>query len=246
LFPKKNRQYSSLIQVNIRDQFLLFRNRSAQNKFDCIYVDAYRLLPLAMSACIHLIRHCAHPEVNRILSGRRPGVSLSAEGCAQAERLALHLRQWGAPASIHSSPVRRARETAEIIATRLRAEVEVIDALDELDFGQWTGRSFAELEGEDSWQRWNGTRSAARAPGGETMAEAVARAVAHIDGAARRPPAAPLLCVSHSDIIRGVIAHYLGLGLDNMLRFDVDPGSVSTLVVGNWGGRLTRLNWVAA
>jgi broad specificity phosphatase PhoE len=52
--------------------------------------------------------------------------------------------------------------------------------------------------------------------------------------------------VSHSDIIRGVIAHYLGLGLDNMLRFDVDLGSVSTLVVGNWGGRLTRLNWVAA
>jgi broad specificity phosphatase PhoE len=55
-----------------------------------------------------------------------------------------------------------------------------------------------------------------------------------------------IVCVSHSDIIRGVVAHYLGLSLDRMLAFDVDPGAITSLVVGEWGGRLLSLNVRAA
>ena len=74
------------------------------------------------------------------------------------------------------------------------------------------------------------------------MPEAVMRAVGHVEAVARRDWAGAVVCVSHCDVIRGVIAHYLGLGLDNLLRFDVEPGSVSTLLVGGWGGRLVTLN----
>jgi broad specificity phosphatase PhoE len=51
-----------------------------------------------------------------------------------------------------------------------------------------------------------------------------------------------VVAVSHCDIIRGLIAYYLGLPLDNLLRFDIDPASVSRLMVGSWGARVISVN----
>jgi broad specificity phosphatase PhoE len=51
-----------------------------------------------------------------------------------------------------------------------------------------------------------------------------------------------IAAVSHCDVIRGIIAHHLGLPLDNLLRFDVDPASVSRLQLGDWGGRVMSVN----
>ena len=195
-----------------------------------------------MAARVHLVRHCAHADVGRVLSGRCTGTPLSAEGRAQARWLAGRFARGEAVAAIHSSPRLRARETARAIAERLELEVELTDALDEVDFGAWTGRSFAELDGDPDWTRWNVARATAATPGGETMAQATARAVAHIDDIAGREWPGAVLCVSHCDVIRGVVAHYLGLGLDRLLAFDIDPGSISTLLVGPWGGRVLALN----
>ena len=74
------------------------------------------------------------------------------------------------------------------------------------------------------------------------MSEAVARAVDGLEGIAADHADRMIAAVSHCDIIRGVIAHYLGLPLDNMLRFDIDPTSVSRLVVGSWGARVMSVN----
>ena len=74
------------------------------------------------------------------------------------------------------------------------------------------------------------------------MAEAVARAAQAIAAIAAAHDGETIAVVSHCDIIRGLIAHYLGLSLDNMLRFDVEPASVSRLVVGSWGARVKSVN----
>ena len=195
-----------------------------------------------MTACIHLIRHCAHGDVGRVLTGRRPGVPLSPEGRAHAARVAEDIAARDGVSAILTSPRERTAETAAIIAERLGLGVEVAPALDEVDFGAWTGRSFVELDGDPDWQRWNAARSNAGTPGGETMVAAVARAVAQVEAIAASAPTGPVMCVTHCDIIRGVIAHYLGLDLDRLLRFDVDPGSVSTIVIGDWGGKVTMMN----
>lgn len=137
-------------------------------------------------------------------------------------------------------------ETASIIASAHALDVQEVDALDEVDFGAWNGRSFAELADDPRWQNWNGSRSLARTPNGETMMEAVERTVRHIEGAALAYPGETILCVTHCDIIRGAIAHYLGLSLDNILRFDVDPGSISTVELSAHGARVTRINEVPA
>lgn len=149
-------------------------------------------------------------------------------------------------ALVQCSPQRRTRETAQVIADAFGLSPDVVPAIDEVDFGRWTGRVIADLDGDSEWERWNAARATAQAPGGERMIDAVARAVAHLDTLGRREWPGAIVCVSHSDIIRGVVAHYIGLSLDRILSFDVDPGSITSLVVGDWGGRLLSLNVRAA
>lgn len=194
-----------------------------------------------MTTNILLIRHAAHVELGKVLSGRRRDVSLSREGLEQAEIVA-DLLGVEPLAAVYSSPRERAFYTARAIAEQHEVRAEIADELDEVDFGDWTGRSFDDLEGDPVWDDWNAARATARPPGGESMAEAVSRAVAGLEELASEHRDQSIAAVSHCDIIRGVIAHYLGLPLDNLLRFDVDPASVSRIAVGNWGARIMTIN----
>ena len=194
-----------------------------------------------VTATILLIRHAAHVELGHTLSGRRRDVALSQDGLDQAE-IVGDLLGVEPIAAVYSSPRERAYYTARQIADPHEVKVTVVDDLDELDFGDWTGRGFNELEGDPAWTEWNEARSTARPPNGESMAEAIERATAALAALAADHAGATIACVSHCDIIRGTIAHYLGLSLDNMLRFDIDPASVSRLALGGWGARIMTVN----
>ena len=190
---------------------------------------------------ILLVRHAAHVELGAVLSGRRRDVELSGEGLDQAAALGERLAALPIGA-VYSSPRERAWRTAHAVAEPHGLKVTVLDDLDEVDFGDWSGRSFDSLAGDPDWRRWNEARASASTPGGETMGQAVERAVGAIEAMARDDAGETAVAVSHCDIIRGVIAHYLGLSLDNLLRFDVDPASASRLEVGDWGGRIISVN----
>lgn len=198
-----------------------------------------------MTATILLVRHARHGDVDQRLTGRGGDVPLTAAGRTEAEVLAGQVPTLGASA-IHASPQRRARETAEIVGRGLGLPVAVEARLDEVDFGEWTGRSFADLDRDPAWADWNTARGSARPPGGESMGEAQARAVACVGALAAANPGRTLLLVSHADIIRAVVAHVIGLPLDRLLALDIDPASVTTLHVGDWGGRLAGLNHLPA
>jgi broad specificity phosphatase PhoE len=194
-----------------------------------------------VTATILLIRHAAHVELGRTLSGRRRDVALSSEGLEQAEIVA-DLLGVEPLAAVYSSPRERAYYTARAIAEQHELKVQVADGIDEVDFGEWTGLPFDRLEGDPLWDQWNSARSIARPPCGESMEEACHRAVAQVEEIAGNHPDQMIVMVSHCDIIRGLIAFYLGLPLDNLLRFDIDPASVSRLVVGSWGARVMSMN----
>ncbi len=166
---------------------------------------------------------------------------LTAAGERQASSLGERLSGCGIDA-VHTSPRERARQTAEAVVARTGAALEVVEALDEIDFGNWTGAGFDELEGQPSWKVWNEARGSASPPGGESMVAAQARAVAHVEGIARTRAGVRIALVSHADILRALVAHYLGLSLDNLLRFEIDPASVSRIEVGSRGGRVLGLN----
>ena len=194
-----------------------------------------------MTATVLLIRHAAHGHLGHTLSGRTPGVPLSAEGRAQAAALARRLSDTPL-AAVLTSPVARARETAAALVAPHGLTPEIAAELDEVDFGAWTGRRLAALAGDPAWNAWNAERSTARPPGGEPMAAAQARALACVEAAAARLPDATVALVSHADVIKAAVAHVLGLSLDRLLTFDVDPASVTRLVVGAWGARVVSLN----
>jgi ribonuclease H / adenosylcobalamin/alpha-ribazole phosphatase len=185
---------------------------------------------------VHLARHGSHAEVGHVLSGRSE-IGLSAKGREEAGWLAERLAGSEITA-IYSSPRRRALETAGVVAARLGVDVQIVAALDEIDFGEWVGQSFEALEGDARWRMWNQHRASAAAPGGEAMAVAIERARSFLTTIAE----GEALCVSHCDIIRGVVANYIGLHLDHLLAFDCDPASLTTLELWPGGGRLVSLN----
>lgn len=214
------------------------REQSSAGRVASFYVPAGLGFLGAVSATVILARHGTHAEVGHVLSGRSE-IALSAVGRAEAARLAARLA--GTPlAAIHSSPRRRARETAQPVADAHGLAVTIADALDEIDFGGWSGRSFQALEEDPAWRHWNASRGSAATPAGETIAAVAERALGYIAGLDLAGGA--VLCVSHCDVIRAVIAHVIGLPADRMLAFDVDPASMTTLAVDGGMVRLTSLN----
>jgi broad specificity phosphatase PhoE len=191
-----------------------------------------------------LIRHGSHDLLGRELVGRRSGVHLSARGRAEAEALARRLS--GLPiAALHCSPRERAVETAEPICAALRLSRQIEPALDEMDFGDWTGRTLDSLRSDPLWQRFNRDRALTRIPGGETMPEVAARMVRFMDGLTAKHGdggETAIALVGHGDPIRAAIAQAIGLPLEFMLRFDVAPASLTILRTGEHGVLLERLN----
>jgi probable phosphoglycerate mutase len=114
--------------------------------------------------------------------------------------------------------------------------------MNEIDFGAWTGRSFAALRDDPHWRRWNLERAWERPPGGESMREVQLRASACLDRLAEAHPDAAIAAVSHGDVIRSVVAAVLGLPLDHYARFEVAPASVTTIARWRGGAMLVRLN----
>jgi probable phosphoglycerate mutase len=192
-----------------------------------------------------LVRHALCDPVGTRLSGRAPGVSLNEEGRRQASRLAESLAAVKLDA-LYSSPLERAWETAQAIAARTQVDVQVSPALIEIDFGRWTGSSFEFLDDDITWRRFNTFRTGTRAPGGEHILEAQARAVAEIERLRERHAEQTVAVVSHGDVLRAIIAYYVGLPLDLLSRLTVDPASVSTLEITEDAPRLVRLNVVAS
>ena len=193
-----------------------------------------------MTTTLFLLRHAAHDDVGRYLAGRAPSVVLGQDGLAQAQRLGKRMKREQFD-TLFASPRERARQTAEAVAAeRGGPAVQTAEALDEVDFGSWSGCTFEELNKRADWQRWNSQRSMAQTPTGETMLDVQCRAIGFIRNIAR--DGARIALVSHADVIRAIVAHVLGLPLDAWQRFEIAPASITTLVIGDWGGKVLTLN----
>lgn len=195
-----------------------------------------------MTTLVHLVRHGVHDQLQGRLCGRAPGVSMGEAGRAQAEAVARRLAGCGVEA-VHTSPLERTRETAEPIARACGAPLNVEPALMEIDFGDWNGRSFDELQDQPLWRDWNVNRDRVRAPGGETMLEVQARLARWLEGVARSGARA-VVAVSHADVIKAAVALTLGLSMRFYDRFEISPGSITTLTAGSDGLKLISLNEV--
>jgi probable phosphomutase (TIGR03848 family) len=188
-----------------------------------------------------LVRHGVTSHTGHKLSGWLPDVHLTEEGRAQAEGAAELLSKVELEA-VYSSPIDRTRETAAAIAARHGLPVRTRRTIGEVEYGRWTNRSIKVLARQKLWgvvQRWP---SAARFPDGETLREVQDRALDEVDKIAEQHPRGAVCIVSHGDVIKLVLAHFLGVHIDLFQRIVIAPGSVSGVVLLGDGPRVLSMN----
>jgi broad specificity phosphatase PhoE len=181
-----------------------------------------------MTTTALLIRHAHTDVLGRRLVGRLAGLRLRRK---EVHRLQKALR--AAPLhAIYSSPLERALETAQPLAAARRLVVQVRADLNEVDFGDWTGLSFAELATLPAWQEFNSDRATARVPHGESAADVQSRIVAALDALRTMHEGKTFAVVSHADVIRSAILRYTGTSLNLFHTVQIDPASVTAVALG--------------
>ena len=189
--------------------------------------------PEERATVILLVRHGATATTGSVLPGRAPGLHLAAAGRDQARRVGERLLERHAREPIralYSSPLERAHETAEASAQALGLPVQIEPSLLECEVGEWTGRSLSELSALPEWRTVQSSPSTFRFPGGESFLEMQDRMVATMDRLRSAHPGGTVVCFSHADPIRSLLAHALGGPLDSMQRLSVSPCSVSAVL----------------
>jgi len=189
----------------------------------------------------HLLRHGEHVLRGRVLAGRSPGVGLSARGRAEIAAVADRLVDEQI-AALYSSPLQRARETAEILSEKLGLPIEYRDDVLELDFGEWTGLSFDAVRADERWRLWSTCRSIATVPGGESMRQVQERAVNALCELHQMHRDGTVVVVSHGDVIRAALLFALGMPLDLYSRIEVGLASTSTIQIDDFGIRVLTVN----
>ena len=175
-----------------------------------------------------LLRHGETPlSVQRRFSGRGDP-ALTERGLAQARAAAGRLSTYDVTAVV-SSPLQRARQTAQAVADAVGLEVTVDEGFVETDFGDWEGQTFAEIQ-----RQWPAEMSAWLAspdvgpPGGESFTATFARVRAARDKLLAGYPGGTVVVVSHVTPIKTLLMDALDAPSTALYRIHLDPASLSS------------------
>ncbi|MDP2711840.1 MAG: histidine phosphatase family protein [Solirubrobacteraceae bacterium] len=173
-----------------------------------------------------------HGETDDNVAARFQGqldTPLNERGRAQSHALAARLRAEGVRA-LYCSPLRRARETAQIVGAAIKLEAVLDERLMEADAGAWSGRPIAEIVAGEAaeYERWRAADPTFRFPAGESVAEQAQRIAAALADIVAGP--LPALVVTHGGTIRAVqgIDRPAGGSIGNCALFRLTAPSAST------------------
>lgn len=178
-------------------------------------------------ATILLVRHATTAATGKRLGGWTDA-SLDERGRGQAEATAERLASTEL-AAVYSSPIVRTQETARIVARPHGLKVRTRKGLGEVDYGDWTDQPLGQLRRRKLWKVIQSTPSRVEFPGGGTIRGAQRDAVDAIERIAADHDGETVAVVSHADVIKAVVAHYLGMPLDTFQRLVVSPASTTVL-----------------
>ncbi|WP_371652424.1 MULTISPECIES: bifunctional RNase H/acid phosphatase [unclassified Streptomyces] len=168
---------------------------------------------------------------------------LSAAGRRQAEQVAAALAARGTIQAVVSSPLRRCRETAAAVATRLGLDVRVEEGLRETDFGAWEGLTFAEVRERygDDLDAWLASPKAAPTGGGESFATVSRRVSATRDRLLTAYEGRTVLLVTHVTPVKTLVRLALGAPPESLFRMELSAASVSAVAYYSDGNASVRL-----
>ena len=189
------------------------------------------------------LRHGKTPTTGSELPGRTPGLHLAELGTQQAQTAADRIAILGDKVTaIYASPLERTRETAAPIAKALGLKVQRHRGLLELDVGDWTGRKLRDLYKLPEWKTVQKYPSGFTFPGGESFGAMQTRISDTVTALVAAHPGEVIVCVSHADPIRALIAQAMGTHLDLFQRIVVSPCSISVVVFGGEGPVVLAVN----
>jgi probable phosphoglycerate mutase len=206
--------------------------------------------PLPMTKVL-LVRHGKTSTTGTLLPGRAPGLHLSEDGILQAKRAAERIAELDRVDAIYTSPLERARETSDPIVKATGVKPKIERGLLECDFGDWTGQQLSALMKLPEWSTVQRAPSTFRFPNGESFTEMQTRMASTVDRLRAAHPGGTIVCVSHADPIKALVAQAVGTHLDLFQRIVISTCSISVvgysaggpivLAVNSTGGPLTDL-----
>jgi broad specificity phosphatase PhoE/ribonuclease HI len=188
------------------------------------------VLPDETPTRLILVRHGATEHSLEARFSGRNELPLDGTGVRQADELAVNLDEAGGVAAVVSSPFRRARQTAQAIASPLGLDVEINDDLAEVDFGVWEGKTFGEVQRDHPAElaAWLASTDVAP-PGGESFAAVARRVRRGRDAVIAAHAGQTVVVVTHVTPIKTLIRLALDAPPTSLFRMYLNTGSISVV-----------------
>lgn len=181
-----------------------------------------------MGQIIFLRHGQAKNNTQRILAGRTQGVPLTDTGIKQSEHTAELLEHMNISA-IYSSPIQRAKHTAEIVGQHNSVDVTIDDRLIELDMGKFTGMAYDEIfnsHGNVFMKFYNGELEIAH-NGVETFSQVKSRVLEVVDHVLEKHPDENVVLVTHMDPIKAMLSTIVDLSPTNLFELIIANASLN-------------------
>lgn len=194
-------------------------------------------------ARIILVRH-GQTEFNRIERFRGLlDIPLNETGLKQAEATGESLRGMNVKA-VYSGPLSRARNTAGKIAEKVGLDIEVVDFLQDMDFGEWEGLTPREVAEKfpEPFKAWSYYPDRLHMPGGESLLGVRARLVAGLNELTMQHKDDTIVLVSHKVICRVLMLAVMGMDVSHFWRIEQDNCCINVFEENFSGWIVTRLN----
>lgn len=190
---------------------------------------------------LYLIRH-GDCGVDKVYLGKK-NISLSEKGNADIHHLKTDVEGLNLD-TIWVSPLLRARESANILFPKKEYDSNIMNDLEEIDFGKWDGLTFEEVQKNwpDEVKEWANFNPEFSFPKGEYLKnffKRVDRVYKNIVDSKEKN----ILIISHGGVIRALICKFLGLPQDKYVLFNVSTASLSSLSLFGSNGVLNLLNY---
>ena len=196
-----------------------------------------------MGQIIFLRHGQAKNNVDKILAGRTEGVPLTETGISQAQHAAELLTHMKIGA-IYSSPIQRAKHTAEIVDEKNSIDVTIDDRLIELDMGKFTGKSYNEIiseRGNVFEKFYNGDLEIAH-NGVETFDQVKKRVKSIVDHVIEKHEDQNVVLVTHMDPIKAMISTVVDLSPQNLFSLIIANASLNLFRESNKTFSLSAIN----
>ncbi len=168
---------------------------------------------------LDLLRH-GEPEGGRLYRGNLINDPLSEKGWQQMQA-STHGKHWD---FIATSPMRRCQAFAQYLSEKQHIKMQVFDALKEIGFGDWQGRSAQEI-GQSKVDQFKQNPLENQPLGAENLYDFQSRVLSVLEKTTQQHTNSSVLIVAHAGVIRVIKSHLLNLPIEKMFTIEVPSAS---------------------